>query len=45
MQVLDEAHLMTILKRVRRHVERIVRIDRVEFLAPGEVELTQADSG
>lgn len=41
-QVLDEAHLMTFLQELEA-VERIVRIDGVEFLAPGEVELTQLD--
>jgi type IV pilus assembly protein PilO len=42
MQVLDEAHLMIFLQELEA-VERIVRIDGVEFLAPGEVELTQHD--
>ncbi len=40
MLVLDETHLMGFLKELEG-IERIIRIDRVEFQEPGEVELTK----
>ena len=38
----DEEHVLTFLQEIEA-LERVVRIDRVEFLQPGEEQLTQQD--